>query len=80
MLTAARCAELALAQNAQAFIAEAKAAAARARAGEAASTRFPQAKATAGYRYMSDWKPTWNLATRNLVGGVGQLLGREGHQ
>ena len=39
VLTADRCAELALAQNAQAYIAEAKVAAARARTGQAAAAR-----------------------------------------
>lgn len=41
-LTVDRCAELALSQNAQAFIAEAKAVAARERVGQAKSARYPQ--------------------------------------
>jgi len=51
VLTAARCVDLALAHNAQAFIAEAKLAAAHALTGQAAAARRPQAAARLIYTY-----------------------------
>jgi len=66
VLTADRCVELALAQNAQAFIAEAKVAAARAKVGEAAAARYPQVSARYAYTYVD------GLETD--IGGSGFLM------
>jgi len=51
VLTAERCAARAIENNAQAFIAAAKVAAARARVGQAGAARWPQVGVRAGYQY-----------------------------